>query len=230
MTVAPFRKPWSISAAGRSPATRSAVPRRRRAGNAADPTGPFPGRVFRPFLFRSPAELPSHCRFIRHGVEGEFAFELAADIPARPDPWTREEIAHRVACLFPAIEIIDTRFTRFAEAGILRLTADTGANGGLVLGKPFPTGRRSISKMPESSCPSRAVESGRGRGRDALGPPAGGADLAGQRPLAARLWLAGRTGRDDRHLHRHAICPGSGGTATADFGSAGRGQRYGFAA
>ena len=180
---------------------------------------PFPGRVFRPFLFRSPAELPSH-RFIRHGVEGEFAFELAADIPARPNPWTREEVAHRVACLFPAIEIIDTRFTRFAEAGILRLTADTGANGGLVLGDAVSDWAAVDLEDAEIVMSIEGAESGRGRGRDALG-----------HPLEALTWLANDLSRRGYGMLAGQVvttgtCTGmqyvpAGGTATADFGALG---------
>lgn len=181
---------------------------------------PFPGRVFRPFLYRSPAALPSRL-FIRPGVEGEFAFELAADIPARPDRWTREEVAKRVSCLYPAIEIIDTRFTRFAEAGILRLTADTGANGGLVLGDAVPDWAAVDLENTEIVMSIMGAESGRGRGRDALG-----------HPLEALAWLANDLSRRGYGLLAGQVvttgtCTGmqyvpSGGTATADFGNLGK--------
>ena len=180
---------------------------------------PFSGRVFRPFLFRSPVALPAG-NFIRQGVEGEFAFELAADIPARPDPWTREEVAGRIACLFPAIEIIDTRFTRFAEAGVYRLAADTGANGGLVLGE-------AVSDWPAVDLEAAGIvmsidgaATGRGRGRDVLG-----------HPFKALAWLANDLARPGYGMLAGQIvttgtCSGMhyvphGGTATADFGSLG---------
>ena len=177
---------------------------------------PFPGRVFRPFLFRSPAVVPAGS-FIRQGVEGEFAFELAADIPARQDPWTRAEVAERVAGLFPAIEIIDTRFTRFAEAGILRLTADTGANGGLVLGDAVSDWAAVDLEVAQIVMSIDDAESGRGRGRDALG-----------HPLEALAWLANDLSRRGYGLLAGQVvttgtCTGmqyvpNGGTATADFG------------
>ena len=181
---------------------------------------PFPGRVFRPFLFRSPAAVPAE-NFIRQGVEGEFAFELAADIPARPDPWTRREIAERVACLFPAIEIIDTRFTRFVEAGILRLTADTGANGGLVLGDAISDWQAVDLEDAEIVMSIEGAETGRGRGREALG-----------HPLEALTWLANDLSRRGCGMLAGQVvttgtCTGmqyvpDGGTATADFSGLGK--------
>ena len=180
---------------------------------------PFPGRVFSPFLFRSPAAAPAG-NFIRQGVEGEFAFELAADIPARPEPWTRAEVADRVACLFPAIEIIDTRFTRFVEAGITRLTADTGANGGLVLGDSIADWAAVDLEEAEIVMSIEGAETGRGRGREALG-----------HPLEALAWLANDLSRRGYSLLAGQVvttgtCTGmqyvpDGGTATADFGSLG---------
>lgn len=180
---------------------------------------PFPGRVFSPFLFRSPAAAPAG-NFIRQGVEGEFAFELAADIPARPEPWIRAEVADRVAGLFPAIEIIDTRFTRFVEAGILRLTADTGANGGLVLGDAVANWAAVDLEEAEIVMSIEGAETGRGRGREALG-----------HPLEALAWLANDLSRRGYSLLAGQVvttgtCTGmqyvpDGGTATADFGSLG---------
>lgn len=181
---------------------------------------PFPGRVFRPFLFRSPTVLPAG-NFIRQGVEGEFAFELAADIPARPDPWTREDVADRIACLFPAIEIIDTRFTRFAGAGVHRLAADTGANGGLVLGEAVTDRAAANLEEAEIVMSIDGAETGRGRGRDALG-----------HPLEALAWLANDLSRRGYGMLAGQVvttgtCTGmqyvpAGGTATADFGSLGK--------
>ena len=54
--------------------------------------GPFCGRVFANVLLRSPAELPSGAFHMR-GLEGEFAFRMAQDLPPREDPYGRDEVA-----------------------------------------------------------------------------------------------------------------------------------------
>ena len=180
---------------------------------------PFPGRVFRPFLHQSPATLAT-ADFINPGVEGEFAFELSHNVPSRPTPWKREEIESCVGALHPAIEIIDTRFTRFADAGVPNLLADNGANGGLVLGK-------AIVDWPSINLADAGVVmsvggavSGQGCGRDVLG-----------HPLDALTWLANDLSRRGRGLMAGQIvttgtCTGMqhispGSTAVADFGALG---------
>lgn len=180
---------------------------------------PFPGRVFRPFLHTSPATLAIGS-YIKPGVEGEFAFELSHDVPSRPTPWKRAEIEGCIGALYPAIEVIDTRFTRFTDAGIPNLLADTGANGGLVLGK-------AILDWPAIDLEAAGVVmkiggavTGQGHGRDVLG-----------HPLEALTWLANDLSRRGRGLMAGQIvttgtCTGMqhvppGRTAKADFGALG---------
>lgn len=181
--------------------------------------GPFPGRVFRPFLHTTPATL-AMADLIKPGVEGEFAFELSHDVPSRPTPWKRAEIEGCVGALYPAIEVIDTRFTRFAEVGIPNLLADTGANGGLVLGKAILDWPAIDLAAAEVVMKIGGSVAGRGQGRDVLG-----------HPLDALTWLANDLSRRGRGLMAGQIvttgtCTGMqhvppGGTAVADFGSLG---------
>jgi len=180
---------------------------------------PFPGRVFRTFVHSSPAACP-FAQFVKPGVEGEFAFELADDIPSRPRAWTRAEVEARVAHLMPAIEIIDTRFDRFAEAGVPNLVADTGANGGLVLGKPITDWAIIDLENTEVVMKIDGQESGRGFGRDVLG-----------HPLEALTWLANDLSRRGYGLLKGQVvttgtCTGmqhvpAGKMAKADFGKLG---------
>lgn len=95
--------------------------------------GPFPGRVFGPVLLKSPAKAAAKA-FHRLGIEPEFGFTMARDLPARPAPYSRDEVAAAVAALHPAIEIVDGRWLDWLKVGIASIVADNGANGALVLG------------------------------------------------------------------------------------------------
>jgi 2-keto-4-pentenoate hydratase len=140
--------------------------------------GPFPGRVFAPFLHDSPAALAAG-DWIRPAVEGEFAFRLGADLPARAAPYTRAEVEDAVAAAHPAIEIVDTRFADFTGIGVPGLIADSGANGGLVLGAPVADWRGLDLAAVAVTMSTDGIEKARGTGAEALG-----------HPLAALTWLA----------------------------------------
>jgi len=96
-------------------------------------TRPFLGRVFAPTLLRSPAQVPAKAFHIR-GMEPEFAFTMARDLPSRAAPYRRDEVADAVAAIHAALEIIDTRWTDWFKVGVASVVADNGANGALVLG------------------------------------------------------------------------------------------------
>ena len=94
---------------------------------------PFYGRLFAAETYESPATVEGSA-FFRPGVEVEFAFRLARDLPASGAPWDREGVAAAVATVHPAIEIVDSRFSGGLRAGGLALIADNGAHGAFVSG------------------------------------------------------------------------------------------------
>ena len=94
---------------------------------------PFYGRLFATAMYESPATV-DRSAFFRPGVEVEFAFRLARDLPASGAPWDREGVAAAVATVHPAIEIVDSRFSGGLRAGGLALIADNGAHGAFVSG------------------------------------------------------------------------------------------------
>ena len=98
--------------------------------------GPFFGPLYREAFQENDAavHLPmAHTP----GIEAEFAVGLAADLPSRPEPWTRDEVQAAVAWVGPAFEIVGTRLEGgLAGAGMLAI-ADGGANIDFVCG---PTG------------------------------------------------------------------------------------------
>ena len=96
-------------------------------------SGPFFGPLYREAVRENDATV-SLPMMHGPGIEAEFAVSLAADIPRRGDPWTRDEVAAAVAWVGPAFEIVGTRLEGgLAGAGMLAI-ADGGANIDFVRG------------------------------------------------------------------------------------------------
>ncbi len=161
---------------------------------------PFYGPVFEDVLFEKPPWL-THDRFIRPGVEGEIAFILNRDLPLRAAPYTRAEVESAIARVVAAIEIFDTCFKDFADAGAPCLIADLAANGGLVAGEGVDYEPGMDLKSVELVMTVDSVEAGRGVGADALGDP-----------VDALVWLANAASRRGVDLKADEIV--STGTCT----------------
>ena len=109
---------------------------------------PIPGRLFAQTLAQSPATF-SASAFASPMVESEFAFRFLDSLPARVEPYSRDEVA-AVAVLHLAIEIGDFRMASLLNAFIgtssapdnpetiplqpLPWIADNGGGGGFVVG------------------------------------------------------------------------------------------------
>ena len=99
-------------------------------------SGPFFGPLYRE-AFRENDATISLPMVHTPGIEAEFAVGLAADLPRRAEPWTKEEVEAAVAWVGPAFEIVGTRLEGgLPGAGMLAI-ADGGANIDFVGG---PTG------------------------------------------------------------------------------------------
>jgi 2-keto-4-pentenoate hydratase len=95
---------------------------------------PTRGLIYARTIHRSPAPIPAaqvpHC-----GVEGEVAFRFRHDLPARSQPYTREEVAGAIeACA--AIEVITSRFKDHTARSTLEKLADCVSNGAFVHAEP----------------------------------------------------------------------------------------------
>ncbi len=173
-----------------------------------------------PFVHDSPAALaivPAHAPF----VEAEFAFRLGHDLPARSEPYTREDAAAAVAGVAGAIEIVGSRFAGgLSGKGRRLVTADFGANIAFVSGTwhtGFP-----LEQLPDH--PVRMMidgeQRGVGTGSRALGDP-----------LNVLVWLANWQSARGHGLKTGQIvstgtCTGldpvaPGNHVRADFGSLG---------
>jgi len=100
-----------------------------------DVDAPFFGRVFAPSVLESPAEIAAGAVRL-HIIEAEFDFTLKKDLPARDGTYSRDEVMAAVDNLHPAIEIPDSRYKNWREAGMPQLAADNAIAALLVLGPP----------------------------------------------------------------------------------------------
>ncbi len=147
---------------------------------------PFCGRVFASYVFDSPARVEA-ARFHRTGLETEFAFRMARDLPPRDEPYERDEVAGAVAALHPALEIVSPRWTEWLSMGATGILADCAANGGAVLGPAVTDWQgRDLAAQDVALAFDGAVIA-RGKGERVLG-----------HPLVSLTWianeLAARTG------------------------------------
>jgi 2-keto-4-pentenoate hydratase len=113
-------------------------------------------------------------------VEGEFAFRMAHDLPPRREPYTRLEVLDAVASLHPAIEVPNSRFMPFEDAGEAQLIADNACAEYFLLGDAAPHGWRNIDLV------SHQVTATDGEGRQHAGS---GVNVLGD-PLLALTWIA----------------------------------------
>jgi 2-keto-4-pentenoate hydratase len=68
------------------------------------------------------------------GVEAEMVYRFARDLLPRATPYTRDEVLAAVASMHPAIEIVDTRFSKFGAVDTLSQRADQQNHGTLSVG------------------------------------------------------------------------------------------------
>lgn len=88
-------------------------------------------------IFSSPASVPT-LNFPLRGLEVELAFSMGEDMPPRHRPYSREDVRNAVASVFPAIEIVESRYQDDAAIDPLSKLADNSSHGALVCGVPQP--------------------------------------------------------------------------------------------
>lgn len=72
------------------------------------------------------------------GVEAEIAFHLSKDLPARDQPYTRDEVVAAIGSCNPAIEIIESALKDPLAAPRESMLADMQMHGGFVTGPAVP--------------------------------------------------------------------------------------------
>jgi 2-keto-4-pentenoate hydratase len=154
-------------------------------------------------------------------AEPEFAFRMASDLPARSAPYKVREILDAVDTLHPAIEIPDSRFADFVNAGAAQIIADNACAHLFVLGASTKSDWRAIDLVEQRPVIRLRGKQFIGHGNNVLGDP-----------RIALTWLANelrqlgiplRAGQVVTTGTCHPPLPiHSGDVFEADFGSIGR--------
>jgi 2-keto-4-pentenoate hydratase len=133
--------------------------------------GPMAGRLLADHTHPPGTELPLAGNGMRV-AEPEFAFVLGRDLPPRAARWTVPEVLEAVASLHLALEIPDSRYADFVQAGEAQLVADNACAGDLVLGPPVTADWRGLDLVAHAV---QAEVAGRyrrqGSGAAVLGDP-----------------------------------------------------------
>jgi 2-keto-4-pentenoate hydratase len=140
--------------------------------------GPLGGRLFAGQIHRSGDSIPLEGNRMRV-AEVEFAFRIGQTLAPRQTPWTVEEVFDAVDALLPAIEVPDSRFSRFERAGAAQLIGDNACAWRFAAGDPAPELWRGIDLsrwFAEADVGGRYQRDG--VGRNVLGDP-----------RAALVWL-----------------------------------------
>lgn len=142
-------------------------------------SGPLPGTLLAARARTCPAQF-SLTKNAMRVAEAEFAFRMARDLPPRGTPYTQAEVLAAVDTLHPAIEVPDSRFREFTQAGAAQLIADNACADYFALAKATTTAWRDIDL---SKHPVRAYVN------DKLAQEGSGANVLGD-PRIALTWLA----------------------------------------
>ena len=177
--------------------------------------------VLAPYLFEHPARITLEAEHLP-SIEGEFAFRLAKDLPAREAGYDEVDVREAIGAVAGAIEVVGSRLKGgLAGKGRLLVTADSGANIALAVG-PWREDWQSLDLAGHKvSVSVNGTQQGAGTGAAALG-----------HPILVMVWLANQQARMGRGLKAGDIvstgtCTGiaqvrPGDTAVADFGTLGR--------
>src|SRR4030088_3004724 len=111
-------------------------------------------------------------------AEPEFAFRMRTDLPARSTPYTVQQVLDAVDTLHPAIEIPDSRFKDFINAGAAQIIADNACAHLFVLGAATPSNWRGLDLVEQKPVITLRDKQFTGHGKNVLG-----------NPLLALTWL-----------------------------------------
>jgi 2-keto-4-pentenoate hydratase len=104
-------------------------------------------------------------------AEPEFAFRMRADLPPRLSAYTVRELLDAVDTLHPAIEIPDSRFSDFVNAGAAQIIADNARAHLFALGAPAMPDWRALDLAEAKPVITLRGKKFIGHGKNVLGDP-----------------------------------------------------------
>jgi len=183
-------------------------------------TGPMAGRILAETVLPNGGTASMRGNQMWVG-EPEFAFRMGRDLPPRSEPYSVAEVLAAVDTLHPAIEVPDSRFADFVNAGEAQLIADNACANLFVLGPHVANDWRARDLVEER--PTITLRGARytGHGRNVLGDPR--VALAWLANELRELGLTLRTGEVVTTGTCHAPLPiQSGDELVMDFGDMGQ--------
>jgi 2-keto-4-pentenoate hydratase len=182
--------------------------------------GPMAGRILSETVIAAGGTAPMAGNEMRV-AEPEFAFRMATDLPPRSSPYAVAEVLDAVATLHPAIEIPDSRFADFVNAGEAQIIADNACAHLFVLGAPTGADWRGLDLVEQRPVIHLRGRQYVGHGKNVLGDPR--VALAWLANELRQLGLTLRAGEVVTTGTCHPPLPiQSGDIVEADFGSLGK--------
>lgn len=111
-----------------------------KVGAASPSATPSRAPIHAETLFVNPGNIAASM-FSCLGVEAEIAYKFSKDLNKPAGDLTLDEVLEAVESVHPAIEIVDTRFSRWNSQPALAHRADQGNHGALIIGEPIPQWR-----------------------------------------------------------------------------------------
>jgi 2-keto-4-pentenoate hydratase len=133
--------------------------------------GPIAGRILAERIQEDGAVVSIDGNRMRV-CEPEFGFRFGEDVPARPEPYSVEEVMDKVGDLHLTLELPDSRFTDFTRVGTAGLIADDACARDLVVSGPVSASWQPIDLSRHTVAAQVAGRYSReGSGANVLGDP-----------------------------------------------------------
>jgi 2-keto-4-pentenoate hydratase len=161
---------------------------------------PYYSRLLADFIRPSPAILAAD-EFPPLVLECEFGFRLNRDLPSRPEPYTRAEVASAVDTVHPTIEVVAGHLEDWPSQDVFSVIADNGTDGALIVGAGRSDWQSLDLVQMQVKLTVNGVQQRLGSGANVLGDP-----------MTSLVWLVNALSRDGHGIKSGEVS--NTGTAT----------------